>query len=116
MGHLFQEERAEHRHERERKNERTEQRERNRKCERTEHLPFETLQSEQREKNNNDDENAEDDWPPNFFSGVEHGLNFAGMPMMVFSGIWFLGEMPVNVLHHHDRAIYHHADTDRETA
>lgn len=44
VGLLFQEERAKHRHDGERKNERPEERERNREGERTEHLSFEALE------------------------------------------------------------------------
>ena len=76
---LLEKKGAEHRHERERKNERAEQRERDREGERAEHFSFESLQGEERQKDEDDDENAEDDRAADFLRRVKHGLDFAAV-------------------------------------
>ena len=116
MRHLLEKKCAEHRHERERKNERAEQRERNREGERAEHLAFEPLQGEERQEDNDDDEDAEDDRATDFFRGIKHGLDLVRVRRAMSAGSRLLGEMSMDVLHHHDGAIDHHADADGESA
>ena len=77
LRNLLEEKCAEHRNERERKNERAEQREGNREGQRAEHFPFKALKVKSGRNDNDDDGDAEDDWPPDFFGGVENGFNLA---------------------------------------
>ena len=109
--HLFQEKGAKRRHEGERKDERAKQRKRNGESKRAEHLSFEPFKGEERQEDDDDNGNAEDNWPAHLLGGIKHGLDFAGVAVVRFTRIGFLGEATVNIFHHHDGAIHHHEQT-----
>ena len=112
MRNLLEKNRAQHRHERERKDERAEQRKCDRERQRREHLSLEPFQREQRQEDDDDNENSEDHRPADFLGCVEHGFRFT-RALMLFGP---LGQMAMDVFHHHDRAVRHHADADGEAA
>ena len=73
------------------------------------------MQREQRQKNDNDDKDAENNGTADFFGGVKHEFRLAGVRML-FALIWFLSQMAMDVFHHHDCPVHHHADADGQAA
>ncbi len=73
---------------------------------RLEHFAFHALEREDGHKDDDDDDDTEDHGAGDFPSGIENEGLFR---QALMTGI---REMPVDVFHHHDGGVDHHADGD----
>ena len=107
----LQDQRSEHRDQRQAEDQRACHREGDVEGHRLEHLAFEPFQREQRQEHHDDDDDREGNRVRNFLRRSQHRAGAVDFLAMLQA----LGHDPERVLDHHDRAVHHHPDTDRQT-
>ena len=107
LGARPERERGEYRDEREAEQQRSRHGERDRVGHRLEELALQPGEREQRQEHDDDDHDREGDRLRHLDGRVKHNLRARGAVALV-------GQVPECVLHHHHRAVDHHADADRQ--
>ena len=106
----LQHQRGQHRNQRQCQDQRARHRKADVERHRLEHLAFQPLQAEQRQEHHDDDQDRKRNGVGDFARRGEHRSGAVHR----FSVRLALGHDAEGVLHHHHRAIHHHADADRE--
>ena len=111
LGLRLQDQRGQHRDQRQRQDQRARHRERDLERHRLEHLAFEPFEREQRQEHHDDDDDGEGDRVRHLLGRGQHGRGAVDPFAMGLS----FGHDAEGVLDHDDGAVDHHADADRQT-
>src|SRR6185369_14204836 len=76
------------------------------------HFTFDSGESENRDVNNSNDDNAEKHRGPNLFTGIEDGVYAFVRSESACELMLFLADAPDNVFHDHHRAVYEEPEID----